>query len=101
MPSLSASKKGDANTKYCTDFITSFHSKPEKKISTYKSWKPLFFMQNQLRQLKIGQCFHFVLKTHLTRINELLKLIYTLLRLPLSFALVLKLLQVNELPKLK
>lgn len=99
MPSLSASKKGDANTKYCTDFITSFHSKPE--ISTYKSWKPLFFMQNQLRQLKIGQCFHFVLKTHLTRINELLKLIYTLLRLPLSFALVLKLLQVNELPKLK
>lgn len=58
-------------------------------------------MQNQLRQLKIEPCFHFVLKTHLTRINGLLKLIYTILRLPLSFALVLKLPQVNELPKLK
>lgn len=45
--------------------------------------------------------FSFCFKNTLTRINGLLKLIYTILRLPLSFALVLKLPQVNELPKLK
>lgn len=36
-----------------------------KKISSYKSWKALSFMQNQLRQLKIGHCFHCFFKRHI------------------------------------